>query len=330
MSERTRLFSGMQPTGDFHIGNYLGAVRNWVEMQEEFDAIYCVVDLHALTVPYDAAALAERTRTLAANILASGVDPDRATLFVQSHVHEHSELAWILNTVTPMGELHRMTQFKEKSDQHQRSVNVGLFAYPVLQAADILLYKAQAVPVGEDQVQHIELARDIARKFNGRFGDVFPEPAPRLTAARRVIGTDGVRKMSKSLDNHLPVEDSPEERWQRLSRAATDPARVRRSDAGDPDKCNIYAWHRLFSPQDTLAFAAEGCRTAGIGCFDCKRRLDGHMEEVLGPIRERARALKAAPGRVDEILAAGAARCRAIARDTLAEVHDRLGLMRRP
>jgi tryptophanyl-tRNA synthetase len=317
----------MQPTGDFHMGNYLGAVRNWVELQAEFDAIYCVVDLHALTVPYDVKEMADRTRTLAANILASGVDPDRATLFVQSHVPEHTELAWVLNTVTPMGELGRMTQFKEKSEQHQKNVNVGLFSYPVLQTADILLYKAQAVPVGEDQVQHIELARDIARKFNKRYGRTFPEPRPHLTAARRVIGTDGVKKMSKSLDNHLAVEDSPKARWKRLSRAATDPARVRRDDPGDPDKCNIYSWHTYFSSQETLDWAANGCRTAEIGCFDCKQRLDRHIEETLGPIREKAAELKANPSQVDEILAAGAERCREIARETLAEVKDRLGLL---
>ncbi len=324
---RQRLFSGMQPTGDFHVGNYLGAVRNWVDLQAQYDAIYCVVDLHALTVPYDPSELADRTRTLAANILASGVDPDRATLFVQSHVPEHAELCWILNTVTPMGELHRMTQFKEKSEQHQKNVNMGLFGYPVLQAADILLYKAAVVPVGEDQVQHIELSRDIARRFNNRYGDTFPEPRPKLTEARRVLGTDGVKKMSKSLDNHLGVEETGEARFKKLSRAATDPARVRRDDPGDPDICNIYSWHRFFSSQETLEWAAEGCRSAGIGCFDCKKRLDGHMEETLGPIRERAADLKAHPGRVDEILAAGADRCRVLARETLGEVRERMGLL---
>jgi tryptophanyl-tRNA synthetase len=322
-----RLFSGMQPTGDFHIGNYLGAVENWARLQEDHDAIYCVVDLHALTVEHPAEEMAERTLALATMILAAGVDPEKATLFVQSQVPEHSELCWVLNTVTPMGELHRMTQFKEKSDQHQRNINVGLFGYPVLQAADILLYKAAVVPVGEDQVQHIELSRDIARRFNNRFGFTFPEPGAKLTEARRIIGTDGARKMSKSLGNHLGVEETADERWKKLAQAVTDPARVRRDDPGEPTKCNVYAWHGFFSSDETLGWVEEGCRTAGIGCFDCKKRLAEHMEETLGPIRERAAELKANPGRVREILAAGAERCRGIAQETMAEVRERLGVL---
>ena len=322
-----RLFSGIQPSGDFHVGNYLGAVANWVRLQDAYDTICCVVDLHALTVPYPADQLAQRTSTMARMLLACGIDPERSTVFVQSHVPEHSQLCWILDTVTPLGELQRMTQFKEKSEQHRRSVNVGLLAYPVLQAADILLYKATAVPVGEDQVQHVELSRDIARRFNARWGEVFPEPAAVVSEAKRILGTDGERKMSKSLGNHLGVEETPEERWAKLAPAVTDAARARRKDPGEPDRCNVYSWHGCFSPPDSLAWVEDGCRTAGIGCFDCKRRLAEHMEAALAPIRDRAAELAARQARVREILAAGAERCRGIARETLAEVRERLGLL---
>jgi len=323
---RKRLFSGIQPSGDFHIGNYLGAVANWVRLQDEYEAIFCVVDLHALTVPYPVEVMAERTFTLARMLLASGIDPDRATLFVQSQVAEHAELCWILNTVTPLGELQRMTQFKEKSEQHKRSINVGLLGYPVLQAADILLYKGAAVPVGEDQIQHVELSRDIARRFNNRWGEVFPEPDAVVSEARRILGTDGEKKMSKSLGNHLGVEETAEERWKKLAPAVTDPARVRRKDPGDPAKCNVWSWHRCFSAQETLDWVEAGCRSADIGCFDCKKRLAEHMETRLAPIRERAAELKAHPKKVHDVLAAGAARCRGIAQETLAEVRERLGL----
>jgi len=327
---KQRLFSGIQPTGDFHLGNLLGAVHNWVELQDEYDAIYCVVDLHALTIPYPVEEMAERTAALVTMLLASGIDPERATVFVQSHVPEHSELCWILNTVTPLGELQRMTQFKEKSGQHRKSVNVGLLAYPVLQAADILLYKAAAVPVGEDQVQHVELSRDVARRFNNRWGDTFPEPEAVVSEARRILGTDGARKMSKSLGNHLGVEETAEERWKKIAPAVTDPARVRRNDPGDPLVCNLYSWHGYVSSEETLEWVREGCRTADIGCFDCKKRLQEHLEELLGPIRERAADLHAHPERVREVMAAGAARCRRIARETLDEVRERLGLLPPP
>lgn len=322
-----RLFSGIQPTGLVHIGNYLGAFANWVRLQDEFDAIYCVVDLHALTVRIDGPTLAERSREVAISILAAGVDPERATLFVQSQVPQHSELAWVLSTVTPMGDLGRMTQFKDKAAQHKANVNVGLFSYPVLQAADILLYKAAAVPVGEDQLQHVELTREVARRFNSRWAKVFPEPEAHVSEAKRILGLDGKSKMSKSLDNYIGVEEDPKAIWGKLSQAVTDTARVRLRDPGEPDICNVYnSYHLHFSTDETLRWVEEGCRAGSFGCFQCKRKLAEHMEERLGPIRERGAELRARPDYVADVLATGARRCRAIAAETMAELREVLGL----
>ncbi|MBM4319869.1 MAG: tryptophan--tRNA ligase [Deltaproteobacteria bacterium] len=326
-TSRERLFSGVQPTGLVHIGNYLGAFANWVQLQDGHEAIFSVVDLHALTVRSEDGDLRQRTVELATMILAAGVDPERSTLFVQSHVPEHCELTWILNTVTPLGDLHRMTQFKDKARQNRANLNMGLLGYPVLMAADILLYKARIVPVGEDQLQHLELAREITRHFNSIYGEIFPEPQPRLTQARRVMGLDAQSKMSKSLDNYIALEETFAQYWPKLARAVTDPARVRRSDPGEPTNCNIYAYHTFFSPEETLRWVEEGCRGALIGCIDCKRRLAEQMEQRLAPVRERAAALRGTPGRVEEILAAGAERCRAIARATMKETRERLGMM---
>ena len=323
-----RLFSGIQPSGELHLGNWLGAVRNWVELQQEYEAIICIVDYHAITQPYDAAELPERTLDMARWVLACGIDPNRAHIFVQSDVPEHTELCWVLNTVTPYGELGRMTQFKDKSEQHKHSVNVGLFDYPVLQAADILLYKAGAVPVGEDQVQHVELTRMIARKFNSRYGDLFPEPKPLLTKNPRIMGLDGESKMSKSKGNTIPLSDGPEAIWEKLKPAKTDPARKRRKDPGTPEKCNIWTLHTALSPKDDQDKVYEGCKTAGIGCFDCKKILADHMDTHLAPIRERAAELAAHPEQVREALATGASWCRAEAGNTMGAVREKLGLLR--
>jgi len=231
-----RVFSGIQPSGELHIGNYLGAVQNWVKLQHQHDCLFSVVDLHAITQAYDAASLSQRTVEMAIGLLAAGLDPARCTLFVQSHVAEHTELSWFLNTVTPLGELERQTQFKDKA-QRQESVPAGLLNYPVLQAADVLLYQATLVPVGEDQVQHLELMREIARRWNARFGAAagftFPEPQALLTTAKRVLGLNGQAKMSKSLGNTIGLLESPEAIWEKLKPAATDPARVTRKDPGD-------------------------------------------------------------------------------------------------
>jgi tryptophanyl-tRNA synthetase len=282
-----RVFSGIQPSGELHIGNYLGAVRNWVELQRKHECFICIVDYHAITQDYDASTMQERTWDLAIGLLAAGIDPESSVLFVQSHVAEHTELCWLLTTVTPVGELERMTQFKDKS-QRQESVGAGLLNYPVLQAADVLLYKANLVPVGEDQVQHVELMREIARKWNARFGaDFFPEPQPMLTPAKRIMGLDGESKMSKSMNNTIGMLDAPERVWELLRPAKTDPARVTKKDPGTPEKCNLYTLHQYFSPPDTVRDVAHKCRTAGWGCLDCKRVLADSISAHFAPMRER-------------------------------------------
>ena len=323
-----RVFSGIQPSGELHIGNYLGAVKTWVELQQQHDCFFCVVDLHAITQPYDPATLASRTLEMAIGLLACGLDPERCTLFVQSHVPAHSELNWLLNVVAPLGELERQTQFKEKS-QRQESVPAGLLNYPTLQAADILLYHGALVPVGEDQVQHLELSREIARRWNARFGrDYFPEPQPLLTRSKRVMGLDGQAKMSKSLGNTIGLFDPPEVIWEKLRPAATDPARQKRTDPGNPDICNVFTIHQGFSPPEVLVDVAHKCRTAGWGCLDCKRVLADQMIAALNPIRERAAQLRARPDDVRAILAAGARKARTVAARTLAEVRDRMGFLK--
>jgi len=322
-----RVFSGIQPTGDLHIGNWLGAVRNWVSLQDRFDCIYCVVDLHAVTVPYDVPTLAARTRELATGLLAAGIDPERAIVFVQSTVPEHAELNWLFTTVAPLGELERMTQFKDKTERLE-SIPVGLLCYPVLQAADILLYRANKVPVGEDQVQHLEFTREIARRWNAAYapdGGYFPEPQALLTAAKRIKGLDGQAKMSKSLNNTIGLLESPEEIWAKLRPAATDPARVTRKDPGTPALCNLFTLHQHFSSAETIAEVDVKCRTAGWGCLDCKRRLADAMIETLAPIRRRAEELQSRPEEVDAVLARGAERARGIAKATLTEAKRRMG-----
>src|SRR5690349_13865594 len=323
-----RVFSGIQPSGELHIGNYLGAVQNWVRLQHLHDCLFCVVDLHAITQPYDAGGLAQRTIEMAVGLFAAGLDPARAIVFVQSHVAEHTELNWLLNVVTPLGELERQTQFKDKA-QRQESVATGLLAYPVLQAADVLLYKASLVPVGEDQVQHLELMREIARRWNARYAEgFFPEPQPLLTKTKRVLGLDGKAKMSKSLGNTIGLFESPEAIWEKLRPAATDPARKTRKDPGTPEICNIFTLHQGFSPPDTVADVANKCRTAAWGCLDCKRVLADNMIKELAPMRERAAALQRDPAGVLQRLRGGADRARALAQRTIADVRERMGFLK--
>jgi len=324
-----RIFSGIQPTGELHIGNYLGAVKNWVTLQRQYDSFFCIVDYHAITVPYEPADLRQRTRDMAVSLIAAGLDPSACTLFVQSMVPEHTELAWIFNTVTPLGELERQTQFKEKSGR-QESIAAGLLNYPVLQAADILLYKADLVPVGEDQVQHLELTREIARRWNVRFAPdeapFFPEPQPLLTPTRRIMGLDGRAKMSKSLDNTVGLLEDPKVVWEKLRPAVTDPKRVRRTDPGTPEVCNIYHLHRAFSSPAAVENVALQCSTAGWGCIDCKKVLFDFMEAELRPMRERAAEVRANAHELDDILAAGAVHARGVAAETLREVKEIMGL----
>ena len=323
---KKRVFSGIQPSGIVHIGNYLGAIRNWAEMLGDYDCIFCVVDLHAMTVPYEPSEMQENIReTLMVN-MAAGLDPERCTLFVQSHVPQHTELTWILNTCAGYGDLSRMTQFKEKSDQHRDHINCGLFTYPILMAADILLYKSQVVPVGEDQTQHLEFAREICRSFNFRFGHTFPEPEPEFGSVTRLMGVDGKAKMSKSLDNYIPLLAEPDEIVSLLSTAATDPARVRRSDPGTPEICNIHTMHVGFSPPDHIDWCEEGCRSAGIGCVECKKCLAANMSEALEPVRKRYKEYLETPDYVSDVMREGARRCRGWAEKTMQEVREKTGL----
>ena len=341
---QSRIFSGIQPSGELHIGNYLGAVKNWVVLQQQYESFFCIVDYHAITVPYEPEDLKRRTRDMAISLIASGIDPSACTLFVQSAVPEHTELAWIFNTVTPLGELERQVQFKEKSNR-QESILAGILNYPVLQAADILLYKADLVPVGEDQVQHLELSREVARRWNTRFSpgyaarvaeqeagsqvDVegfFPEPKPLLTPTRRIMGLDGKAKMSKSLGNTVALLEDPEDMWEKLRPAVTDPARVRRTDPGTPEVCNIYQLHKAFSPPETVDHVAVQCRTAGWGCIDCKKVLLESMDRELTPIRERAAQIRANESEIGDLLAHGAEKARSLAQSTIRETKDLMGL----
>jgi len=327
LMERKKLFSGIQPSGEIHIGNYLGAIRNWVKLMEEYDCIYCIVDYHAITIKYDPADMHKRILNAAGDVMACGIDPERCILFVQSKVVEHTELAWIFNTVTPMGDLERMTQFKEKSKQNVKNINAGLFTYPVLQSADILLYKAEIVPVGEDQVQHIELSREVARRFNNTYGETFPEPMHIVPNVGRILGLDGRAKMSKSLNNYIGMAEDDETITRKLMPAMTDPARKRRTDPGTPEKCNIYTLHQLLSSDEEIKYVAEGCRTAGIGCIDCKKILLKNMLATIGPIREKIFELRSKPDYIKEVLEQGANRCRPAAEATMREVKSKMGLL---
>lgn len=401
-SNKQRIFSGIQPSGDIHIGNYLGAVKTWVDLTGTHDCIYCIVDDHAITVDYDRSELSRRTFEAALAVMACGLDPDKCSLFVQSHVPQHTELTWLFNTITPLGSLFRMTQFKEKSrnalakalsgkgeaaasllfglkdtgnetvaaidalrgdiealdpageiDEERvmrlnnglgelmarlqvglgvSAASTGLLGYPVLQAADILLYKRSAqepvlVPVGEDQEQHLELCREVAERFNRRFGRaVFPTVDRVKGDAPRILGLDGKRKMSKSLGNHIGVLDTPKQVKKKIGSAYTDPQRQRREDPGRPELCNVFALHSHFTALEKRNELAHGCRTAGIGCGDCKAVLIDGINQMLDPIRERAANLSTNTTLVHEALAAGAQRCRTLATGCLAEVRDAMGL----
>ncbi len=396
---KDRVFSGIQPTGEIHIGNYLGAVKKWVEISKTHDAIFCIVDDHAITIEYEPEVLRKRSFEAALTTMACGLDPNECTLFIQSHVPEHTELTWLLNTLTPLGSLFRMHQFKDKSRAALKkaidkkgggakasmlyqlknvgvgAVNLcsklsedvvaldpeaeldealvgrlndglgelmqhllvglgvseamtGLFDYPVLQAADILLYKASLVPVGEDQEQHLELCREAAERFNRRFGDVFPmcKRLPGETA--KVLGLDGKQKMSKSIGNHIGVLETPESIQKKLAGAYTDPSRVRKSDPGDPGKCNVFSLHGFFTDEGKREELSVGCRSASIGCFECKKVLAASINAALSPIRDKAEHLRANPKIVEEALEAGGRRCRELAGTTMDEVRRAMGLGR--
>lgn len=308
----TRVLSGIQPTGDIHLGNYVGAIRNWVADQYRYDALYCVVDLHALTVPRSPDQLREKTLETAMVLLAAGLDPDVCTLFVQSHVPEHTELCWLLMCVASMGELRRMTQFKDKAAK-QETVWSGLLLYPVLQAADILVYKADTVPVGEDQVQHIELTREIARRFNHLYEQVFPEPKTLKSPTPKIPGLDA-RKMSKSYGNTIDLGDRGEALKQKVMAMFTDPKKIRKDDPGNPDGCVVYAFHAVYTKEDAPQIEQD-CRAGKIGCVACKKNLLDHMAPALEPLWTRRDALKKED--VDGLLEEGCQKARIEAEKTL-------------
>jgi tryptophanyl-tRNA synthetase len=321
-----RVFSGTRPTGKLHLGNYLGAIQNYVNLQSEYECVYCIVDWHALTTLTETSQLQESIYEMALDWLAAGIDPKKSIVFVQSHVPEVTELHLLLSMVTPLSWLLRVPTFKEKVKQHPDNVNYGLVGYPVLQTADIILYKAEIVPVGEDQLPHLELAREIVRRFNNLLGPTFPEPVAKLTSFPMVIGLDGKDKMSKSLNNVLEISAPPEEVIAKLKTAVTDPARVYRKDPGHPDVCNIYRFHQHFNAAQS-ADIAEKCRTAQIGCVDCKMIVAKEINKSLEPLRERRAVLAAKPEYVREVLQDGAKRAQAIARETLKEAKSRVNLV---
>ncbi|MBE0432389.1 tryptophan--tRNA ligase [candidate division WOR-3 bacterium] len=326
MNQRKRVFSGIQPSGRLHIGNYVGAMQNMISLQEEYECVYGIVDYHAMTVRFDPAKMQESIFDCAVDYIAAGIDPEKSILMIQSTVSEHTELAWILNTITPISWLLRVPTFKEKRQQNPDYANMGLLDYPVLMAADIMLYKAEVVPVGDDQLPHLELTREIVRRFNSLFRPTFPEPQAKLGPVSRILGLDGVNKMSKSLDNCIYLDDKREDIWRKLSTAVTDVRRKRRTDPGNPDECNIFTMHKAFSKPDDIAYCARECRTAGIGCLDCKKILLENMCCDLEQIQGRSEQLRNNREHVLHVLAQGRRRAKEIAARTMDEVYAELGI----
>jgi tryptophanyl-tRNA synthetase len=322
-----RVFSGARPTGRQHLGNYLGAIQNYVALQDEYDCIYCIVDLHALTTVEDTENLRHNTMEMALDFLAAGIRPEESIIFVQSHVPQVTELHTLLSMVTPLGKLTDLPTFKEKVRHQPNNVNYGLVGYPVLMTADIVLYKANVVPVGVDQAPHLEFAREVVRSFNYRYStNVLIEPQMKNTEIPKVLGIDGKEKMSKSLDNHIELASTPHETTQRVMQMVTDPQRVRRDDPGDPDVCNVYSMHKIFSQHEEVAMVNVECRRAGIGCVDCKKIFARNLNAHLEPFRAQRADLAAAPGYVKGVLDEGAKRARAIAEQTMDEVREAVGL----
>ena len=323
---KKRVFSGARPTGRQHLGNYLGAIQNYVKLQDDYDCIYCIVDIHALTSLENTSELQQNIHEMILDWLAAGLDPNRSILFVQSHVPEVMQLHTLLSMVTPLGWLLRVPTFKEKIKLQPQNVNYGLVGYPVLMTADIVLYKADTVPVGEDQLPHLELSREIARRFNTIFGDTFPEPEAKLTSFPMILGLDGKQKMSKQLGNDIEISLSPEETIARVRTAVTDPARRYRNDPGHPEICNIYSLHKYFNPLKLEEIAGK-CRIAKIGCVDCKMLLANEINTTLAPLREKRHELADKPDYIRDVLADGAKRASVIAGETLKEAKEKMGLV---
>jgi tryptophanyl-tRNA synthetase len=328
---RKRVLSGMRPTGKLHLGNYVGALQNWVRMQEQYECFFCVVDWHALTTDYaDTSQVKENSVEVALDWLAAGLDPEKSVLFMQSHVPQHAELHLLLSMITPLGWLERVPTYKEQREniKDKDLGTYGFLGYPVLQAADILIYKAHVVPVGEDQVAHVELTREIARRFNGFYGklqQILPEPQALLTPAAKLPGTDG-RKMSKSYGNTIMLTDPEPVVRQKLKTMVTDPARVRRSDPGNPDVCPVGDLHKIFSDRGTIEKVYEGCRSAGIGCIECKNWAADALVKLLVPMQERRKKFEHNPRLAWDILEAGSAQARKVAAETMGDVREAMGM----
>jgi tryptophanyl-tRNA synthetase len=327
MAKKGRVFSGARPTGRQHLGNYLGAIQNYVALQDDYDCVYCIVDVHALTTVETTQELRLNTFEMALDWLAAGIHPEESILFVQSHVPEVMELHTYLSMVTQFGKLTDLPTFKEKVAQQPENVNYGLLGYPVLMTADIVLYKTDVVPVGIDQAPHLEFARELVRSFNYRYGTkVLIEPQVKHTEILKVLGTDGKAKMSKSLNNHIELASTPEETVKRVREMVTDPARQRKTDPGNPDICNVFTMHKIFSPQEEVDMINTECRKAGIGCVDCKLRFANNLNKHLEPFRAKRAELESKTDYVKNVLDDGGKRARAIAQKTMEEVREAMQL----
>lgn len=325
--KKGRVFSGARPTGRQHLGNYLGAIKNYVALQDEYDCVYCVVDIHALTTVETTTNLRSNTYEMVLDFLAAGIRPDETIVFVQSQVPEVTELHTFFSMVTPLGKLTDLPTFKDKVRQQPHNINYGLVGYPILMAADIALYKADAVPVGIDQAPHIEFTREVVRSFNHRYEtDVLIEPQMKATEIPKVLGIDGQKKMSKSLNNHIELAATPEETEARVMQMVTDPQRKRRTDPGDPDVCNVFTMHKIFSSPEEVDRINIECRTAEIGCVECKRLFARNLNKHLEPFRARRAEFEKDPDYIADVLNDGQKRASVIAKQTIREVKEAIGL----
>jgi tryptophanyl-tRNA synthetase len=325
-AKKGRVFSGARPTGKQHLGNYLGAIKNYVSMQEDYDCVYCIVDIHALTTLETTKDLKQNTLEMALDWLAAGMDPQKSIIFIQSHVPQVTELHTLFSMVTPLGKLTDLPTFKDKARENPHNINYGLVGYPVLMAADIALYKAGFVPVGIDQAPHIEFTREVVRSFNFRFNtNVLIEPQMKVTEFPKIIGIDGVNKMSKSLNNEIEISATAAETSKRVLSMVTDPNRQRRTDPGNPDICNVYSLHKIFSSPEQVEMVNVECRRAGIGCVDCKKMLAENINNNLAELRAKRNELAAKPDQVWDILHDGDKRASVIAEATMREVRAAVG-----
>lgn len=327
MNRKKRILSGMRPTGKLHLGNYVGALENWIKLQDEFESYHLVADYHMLTTDLNTSDIKQNVMDMVIDWLAAGLDPLKSPFFRQSVIKEHTELHLLLSMLITSARLERNPTLKDQlRDLNMENVSYGHLGYPVLQAADILLYKGEVVPVGEDQLPHVEITRELARRFNLQYGNVFPEPEPKLTKFSRLPGLDGVAKMSKSLNNALYLSDEPETVKAKMKKAVTDPLKVRRGDPGRPEVCVVYMYHQRFSPAEEVLEVETGCRSGALGCVDCKMKAAARINEMLAPILERRKHYENNTAEVEQILHSGEARARAVAQATMNDVHEKMNL----